>query len=157
MKKKWFAFTLIEMMVSLTIFSIAMVAIYNLLSMSLSMINNMAGSDESSTEAILFSKFLEYQAHDAYHFEKQTNGVFLLCGFKQNFRIFITGNTVLMDTLGKEGIKNRRVFPMEKLKQLELTPLGSGGREGIHLKILQKSGTIEKYIILGYKKGEKST
>ena len=157
MKKHWRSFTLIEMMVSLTIFSIVMVSIYSLLSMSINMINNMAGSDESSTEAILFSKFLEFQARDAYGFEQETNGIFLLRGFTKNYRILVSGNAVLMDLLGKHGIKGRRVFLMKKLKQVELTPLGHGGREGIHLRIRQQSGTIDKYILLGYKKGEKST
>ncbi len=155
-KRKGFpAFTLIEMMVSLTLFAIAMLAIVNLLTTSVRLMETMSGADDSKTQALLLSRIMENTARDSYAVQQYTNGSLLLTDFSQFRNQFTTmGKAVFFDKYGKQGLISRKIFVLDNANAIEIKMMKNSGRQAISLYIDLPDQDIKKIMLLGYQKGE---
>ncbi len=155
MKRKTPAFTLIEMMISLSLFAIAMLAIINLLSASMRLMTGVVGSDESRTQAILLSRIMDSIVRDSYQVTQLTNGTVILqtfSGTRQDF--YVKGKQVYLDKRTAQGLVGQKVFSIDKAIKINMAVIEESGRKAVDLLIDMPGQDISKIMILGYKKGE---
>ncbi|OHD53376.1 MAG: hypothetical protein A2Y33_05545 [Spirochaetes bacterium GWF1_51_8] len=153
MKKRRKGFTLIEMLVTLTVFSLSMVTIVNLLTGSLKIMERITGGDNSKTSAVLLIKVLDNTFKNAYNITSETNQTYIIELFDQKTLKLVQKDKMFYLADYQQGkMINTRVFQIDSAKSFQSSILETGGRKGFKLTIEFPNGTINRVFILGYKK-----
>jgi prepilin-type N-terminal cleavage/methylation domain-containing protein len=156
--KRFKAFTLIEMLVTLTLFSMSMIIIYNLLSTTLGVMNNISGGDESRTSAILFAKLLENNLRNAYNIYEDEESTFVIEGFDNRTFVFTARDKICyFSEIKDDKIFDTKTFTIKTAESIDFEILETQRRKALEINIKFKGvGDIKKTIILGFKKSEES-
>lgn len=155
MKNRLAGFTLIEMMVSLSLFAVAMLAITNLLSTSMRLMKGIVGADENRTQAVLFSRILDSVVRDSWELSQHTNGTLYLNGFSgQRYTVYRKGPQLYLEKSTGSQPLSQKVFTLDSAAALRMEAVETAGRKAVRLFIDLPGQDINKVMLLGYKKGE---
>lgn len=147
------AFTLIEMLVTLTVFSLSMITIVNLLSSSIKIMDRITGGDNSKTSAVILTKLLDNTFKNSYNIMNLTNGIFLIDTFdNKTLQLVLKDKVVFYADYNDGKLMNTRLFKIESAKSIQGQVVESGGKKGFRLTIEFEYGKIIRLFVLGYKK-----
>ncbi|OHD75266.1 MAG: hypothetical protein A2355_16260 [Spirochaetes bacterium RIFOXYB1_FULL_32_8] len=154
---KWLlpGFTILEMLITLTIFSFTMIIVYNLMGMSVRILNRNFGGSSETTQSILFVKFMEYTLRDSYKITLESNGNFLI-NMSDERQLTLVTNTNMMIILEKKDDQwvNKKLFNLENIKNIVFDILGEDKRTAFRISMKVNRYVMNKTILLGYKKEE---
>ncbi len=143
---------MIEMLVTLTLFAMVLIVITNLLATSLRFMQSIGGSDSSKSSGILFAKLLDKTLRDAYSVT-ETNGFYMIDAFDdRRYAARIVSNRIVLSQLWDRNWEVLGDFRMETAKEISLDVIDSGGRRAVHFLAVYPDGSIDKTMILGYRK-----
>lgn len=151
------AFTLIELMVTLAIFSIAMLTITGILSLGMKNLELYSRGSYSHLPVILFSKVLENILINSYDVSLNSNGNYEIQSFTNiRYEVVVSISNKEIQLIEYDGIKKPRpkVFKMEKMQSADFKFIQQNGRNGLDLRIDLKGSVFERYFLLGYKRKE---
>lgn len=147
------AFTLIEMLVTLTVFSLSMVTIVNLLTTSIKIMDRITGGDNSKTSAVILTKLLDNTLKNSYNIKNTTNQIFLIDTFDdKTLQLVLKEKSVLFADYKDGKLLNTRLFKIDSAKSIQGSVVEAGGRKGFNLTIEFEYGKINRLFVLGYKK-----
>lgn len=153
---KFRAFTLIEMLVTLTLFSMIMVVVTGLLGTSLRFMQSIGGSDRSKSSAILLAKLLDKTLSDAYRVTA-TNGVYLIDAFDDRQFAAEDGTNRFVLSENRGGTWNViGDFKMDTAKEVRFDLMDRGGRQAVHFTAVFPDGQIDRLMVLGYSKHDEA-
>lgn len=149
------SFTLIEMLVTLTLFAMSMMVIYNLMASALSMINNMNSGDSARTAGTLLAKVLDSTLRDSHNIYLGTNNSYIVESADNiRHRLTLKNKICIIDELKNRQLINKRVFNMETAERVEMRIIDDSARKGLDLSIDFKGSRLHRIIILGYRRRE---
>lgn len=149
---KFRAFTIIEMLVTLTLFAMTLVVIMNLLGASLNFMQSIGGSDRSKSSGILLVKVLDKTLRDSYRIT-DTNGFYMIDAFDdRRYAAKILSNSVVLSEYRNRNWEIVGEFVMESADKISLEIVRRGGRQAVRFFAGFPNGDIERTMILGYRK-----
>ena len=152
-KFKFNAFTLIEMMITLTIFSITLAVIYNLMGVSVGLLERLSFKQKSQTEILLFSKILEKILRSSHNIEKINGNFYVINDIDNNiYEVIQTNKKFIINEIKENNVISKKIFNLTDINEIKTEILGEEKRKILHLYIKYNIHEIDKYIVLGYKK-----
>ncbi len=149
---KFRAFTLIEMLVTLRLFSMTLIVLPNLLGTSLRFMQTIGGSDRSKSSGILLAKVLDKTLRDAYRIT-ETNGFYMIDAFDdKRYAAKILSNSVVLSEYRNRNWEIVGEFDMETADEVRLDIVRRGRRQAVRFYAAFPNGDIERTMILGYRK-----
>lgn len=145
------AFTLLEMLITLSVFAITMVAVYNLLGMSVRILDRNFGGDTPETQSAILFKYLDVLLRDSRGMTAVTNGVFRVetqDGRTVMIEAYTNGAALYEVSEGK--VIRRKAFPVLKLDKLTMEKEASGGRACFRVAMKAKGFETGRVFLLGY-------
>ncbi|OHD62546.1 MAG: hypothetical protein A2014_00280 [Spirochaetes bacterium GWF1_49_6] len=147
------AFTLIEMLVTLTVFSLSMITIVNLLTTSIKIMDRITGGDNSKTSAVILTKLLDNTFKNSYNIKNTTNQIYLIDTFDdKTMQLVLKEKSVLFADYKDGKLLNTRLFKIDSATSILGEVVETGGRKGFRLTIEFAYGKISRLFVLGYKK-----
>lgn len=149
------AFTLLEMLFSLSLLSIAFITILVILEINFRILGkNLSGnvSVDDSSALILLTLNLDSILNNSYSIEKIAENAYLIHSFNNKIhRLKIDKSSFLIEQIsGLNKIQHFFNFKNASLIHTEIKK--AGGRTGFHLTLEGKNYKIEKWYLLGYLK-----
>jgi len=149
------AFTLLEMLFSLSLLSIAFIVILTILEINFRILDrNFTGdtnADESYSLALL-TRTLETIFNKSHSIEEVSRNLYLVHSFNNNFyRFRIEGKSFFIEQIHDLN-KTERLFTFQNASILQTEIKKAGGRTGFCLKIEGKNYKTERWYISGYLK-----
>ncbi len=151
------AFTLLEMLFSLSLLSIAFIVILVILEINFQIIGKSFSGNSSANESFtlnLLSLKLNSILNNSYSIEEISRNTFLIHSFNNDIYQFkIENNSFLIEQISGLN-KNQQTFKLEKASSIQTGIKKSSGRIGFYLSFEGKNYKSERWFILGYLKRE---
>ncbi len=144
------AFSLIEMLVTLVIFSICILAVYGVMEANLRLINKLYSSGANETQAIILSKNIENIVKNSAAIEENGKGEIILHSFNNSdYFINISGNNCLIQEKRKNILWYEKDYRFDDAGELSVEILQKGKIYALRLKIKLNEMNIDRTILAG--------
>jgi prepilin-type N-terminal cleavage/methylation domain-containing protein len=148
------AFTLIELMVTLTIFSFAMLAIMGIMNLGLKTLERYTRQSDIQLPIYLFSRVTEGILASSFNIKQATTNVYYIDSFdNKNYEIQLNKNQILLFE-NEKGQTRHRSFNIATNTNVEIKIIQANGRKGMELLVKAKGFSLDKYMLLGYIRAE---
>lgn len=149
--KRWKSFTLIEMLITLSLFSMVMLVIYSLMGTTLGLMDKMIGGDANKTSALIFSKVMEKTAKESYLAETVSPKVFRFLGYNREETMTIISESNCTVNRTQDGkLISSQVFRFTKTNAVQMKVVRSEGKCVVFLTIDVGRSQLEKAFLLNY-------
>jgi prepilin-type N-terminal cleavage/methylation domain-containing protein len=145
------AFTLLEMLITLTIFAITMVAVYNLMGMSVRILDRNFGGDTPETQSAILFKYLDFLLRDSRNMTEVTNGVYRV-DTQDGRQVIVEAltNGIVLSEIQEGKVVRRKALPMQKVEKIDMEKAASGGRACFRIQVKAHGFDAGRVFLLGY-------
>jgi prepilin-type N-terminal cleavage/methylation domain-containing protein len=149
--KRIAAFTLLEMLITLSVFAITMVAVYNLMGMSVRILDRNFGGDTPETQSAILFKYLDFLLRDSRGMTEVTNGLYRVdTQDGRQMMLEAQTNGVVLTEIRDGKVVRRKALPMQKVDQIEMEKEATGGRACFRIRIKAHGFDAGRVFLLGY-------
>lgn len=147
MKIKLKAFTLIEMLVTLTLFTLAMAAILQALGMGLRFMDRAVGTGDGKNKAALVSRIIQNQAQKSFSARESEDGIWLTPFDENEIFIRVFGNEISFSN--GQYYQN---YEIEGCEEMLLSLHQSSGRQAVEFFADFGETEYRRLYLMGYQR-----
>ncbi len=154
---KFKAFTLLEILIAIVLFSFCMLIIVSLITTNLRLIDKLYNSDKTRSNTILLTKALDNIVRDSYNIIERDKNDCILHSFNgSRYEIAVSNSFFFIKEFKKDVLWNERSFSLDNTAAVNIKPVKSLGKNALRLRIEAKGIDIDKIMLAGYQKNEGS-
>lgn len=146
------SFTLLEMIITLTIFAVTMIVIYNLIAVSMRFMESIRGSTEEGSSFVILTKLMDNTLKRSYKLEWTNDGYLARRFDEKDYFFFVDGNTFVLGQLMEDGFFRNQSFELESAESIDLELKDNGAIHGLSMTIEFSDEQYQRLFLLGYMK-----
>lgn len=151
--RKWPAFTLTELLISLAVYLIAMTGVVSIIAMSAGMLETFSKGYSSRASAVMACKYLESLMNSTCNLTEETGGSILAKTLDgRNIRLSAESNLVRLQEVGPDGMVREKKLFIRDTDAVSVKLIGQAGRKALCLVSSSKGTAEEKVFLTAYMK-----
>lgn len=146
------AFTIIELLVSLTIFSLAMAAVIGIVTLGMKTLEKYSAENAEQTRALLIYKVLEGVIQFSTDITAKGSDSFQIASAEKDYLVKIEDKSLIIEEWKGFLFVRKRIFKTGEYSSMALSIVTAGGKKGLLFTMNKGPVQLERLFLAGYQR-----